>query len=162
MREYLLSLLAATLVISVLHILTPAGEGGGLYKHYRLLSALLLVCLLLSPLAGTLDVLQDIMDGSFRFPWEEEEGTPDYREELDAAMNDASQVYVAQLLTQTLETEFSIPAGELRCVIEWNPDGSKPTLVTLLLSGSAIWKDARAMQSFVEELLNCPCQSAIE
>lgn len=78
-------------------------------------------------------------------------------------MESASRSYFAQSLTQMLEQRFSIPAGEIRCTVRWQQDEElRPDRVTLVLSGSAIWKNPAEMEEFVTGLLGCECVTAIE
>ncbi len=68
------------------------------------------------------------------------------------------------MLTVTIEKQFGIEAGEVRCLVAWEQEGETltPTRVTVVLSGKAIWKDPHAIEAFVTELLGCDCTTAIE
>lgn len=160
MKSYLYALLLVALATALVGILSPDREKGGMGKHLRLLSSLLLICVLIAPLKSGIASLLEWSRGEISIPGLE---TPDpevdrlqFQEQLD----DATREYVCQMLTQTIEQEFSIPTGEARCMIRW--DGDTPTLVTVVLSGSAIWKDPEVIENYVSALLDCPCQSAIE
>ncbi|MBR2721483.1 MAG: hypothetical protein IKB75_01745 [Clostridia bacterium] len=159
MKQYLLGILVATLLISILRILSPEGES--VFSHYKLLTSLFLLCILLAPAASALDALHGVIEGELPFPWEQEDEKSDYVERWEGIKDDASRDYITQLLTRTLEEQCSVPTGEIRCVIDWGEDGT-PWRATVFLTGSAIWKDPKVMEALVEELLGCPCQSAIE
>ena len=94
----------------------------------------------------------------------EGEGEEDYRTELESSMNSASASYFGEMLTQTLEAQFSIQTGDVRCAVKWENNGENlaPTRVTVYLSGKAIWQDPRAIEAFVGELLGCECITVIE
>ena len=49
MRSYLLSILGASLIAGVVETAVPEGENGGLKKALRTVSALILLCVILSP-----------------------------------------------------------------------------------------------------------------
>lgn len=161
MREYLLMLIGASLLVAILAILAPPK---GLARSLRLLSSLFLICVLLSPLLDILTELARWSAGEAELPWEEALEVPDYRQQLEEALNTASMNYVADLLTRQLEEQFEIPTGDVRCRIEWKTDDGKllPSSVTVLLSGRGIWKDTAAIESWVSTLLDCPCESALE
>ena len=93
-----------------------------------------------------------------------ETDSSDYTAQMEEAVQSASKTYFAQSLTQMLEQRFSITPGEVRCSIQWaeGDDGMQPLKITLILSGSAIWKNPADMEEFVTGLLGCECVTAIE
>lgn len=164
MKAYLTSLITAALIAALVSILTPNGERGGIAGHQKLLTSLFLVCVLIAPLNGAIKGLQALIGGDLSFietaPTEKNE----YREQMNDAINSASERYFTQMLTQTISENFSIPTDELRCLVAWkkNEEDLAPDRVTVILTGSAIWKDPHAIEAFVTELLGCPCATAIE
>ena len=165
MKSYFLSIAATALIASIVSILSPAGEGGGISRHLKLFTSLLLVCVLISPIGGWIGGIQDWFNGELAFPWEDTEKNIE-NNNLQDRLDEMSTEYFTALLTETLEREFSIETGDLRCVVIWqsenDPDHLRPERVTLLLSGRAIWKNTEAMEDFVTSLLGCACTSAIE
>lgn len=162
MKEYLLSLLVAAILISILGMLAPEG---GLGKHLRLLLSLFLICVLISPLSSLPEKLQDFPNGILTFPWEDQEDAKeDYKQQLEESLSTSSKEYFDQALTQALALQFGIELGTVRCVTEWNDENGNahPQRVTVLLSQSAIWKDPHAIQTYVNELLGCECVVALE
>ena len=166
MKAYLLTLFTTALVIMLIGILAPEGEKVGLSKHVGLLSSLCIVCVLIAPLGNAITDIREALDGNVEFPWAENTNQAEspYRDQLQSALDEAGDTYFTEMLTQMLEREFSIPAGEIRCVTFWEQDDENPKLskITVLLSGSAIWRDTAAIEAFVTNLLGCPCISAIE
>jgi hypothetical protein len=164
MKTYLLTLIAAALVAALVGILSPEGERGGIGKHMKLLTSLFLICVLIAPLERVIDGLRSLADGSFEITLPEGEGKEDFRTELESSMNSASASYFGEMLTQTLEAQFSIQTGDVRCAVKWENNGENlaPTRVTVYLSGKAIWQDPRAIEAFVGELLGCECITVIE
>lgn len=162
MKAYILSLLAASLVAAIVGILSPSGEGGGIAKHLRLVCALFLLCALLSPLPSVLELLKDLSDGNLSFPGIETDMEEDYRDRLEGALDESARTYVQQMLTESIEEKFSISRGEVKLQIQWDDKGERPTRVTVLLSGGAIWKNPHEISNFVSTLLKCECVCAIE
>ena len=160
MQAYLISLFIASLVGALIGILSPEG---GMAKHVRLVTALVLICILISPLGDVIGALQDFASGSLDFP-STENNTDDYLEQLGNATDEASKSYFAQMLTETLEEQFSMPTGTVRCQIAWIKTGDilSPSRVTVVMSGASIWKNPHEIKDFVEELLGCECVTAIE
>lgn len=164
MGTYLISLIAAALVAALVGILTPEGAGGGIAKHMRLLIALFLLCALISPIKETITSLMDFANGELPLPELGDVGEEDYQKALEEAMSTSSKAYLVQLLTQGIEREFSIADGEVRCAVRWNDakDDLRPTRVTVILSGRAIWCDPAPIEQYVTNLIGCECVTAIE
>lgn len=159
MKGYLLSLLAASLCVALVGILAPSSS----QKYIRFIASLFLICVLVAPLPRVLSAinesgeLPDLIGGNVQPP-------SDYEERMEEALEQASGAYFAETLTQLIEERFSIPDGSVRCTVKWNSDGDKfaPERVTVILSGSAIWKNPSEIEAFVSSLLGCECISAIE
>ena len=162
MKEYLIILIGTSLSISLFSLLIPDGATS---KYVRLLSALFLVCVIISPINGLIDGIRAFASGELPIPeWEGATDT-DPDKELQTALDNASKSYFLQSLTQMLEQEFSIHAGEISCNAVWqaNADGQiKPTEIHILLYGSAIWKDPKKIESYINDLLGCKCIIAVD
>lgn len=159
MQTYLLSLLGGALAAALVGILAPEGAS----RHIRLVSSLFLICVLVAPLPKAIGSVSSWFEELEEAADAGESGGGDYAAQLEAAMESASRSYFAQSLTQMLEQRFSIPAGEIRCTVRWQQDEElRPERVTLVLSGSTIWKNPAEMEEFVTGLLGCECVTAIE
>lgn len=159
MQTYLLSLLGGALAAALVGILAPEGAS----RHIRLVSSLFLICVLVAPLPKAIGSVSSWFEELEEAADAGESGGGDYAAQLEAAMESASRSYFAQSLTQMLEQRFSIPAGEIRCTVRWQQgEELRPERVTLVLSGSAIWKNPAEMEKFVTGLLGCECVTAIE
>ncbi len=164
MRNYLIALLSASLLAALIGVLSPSGEKGALEKHMRLISVLFLICVLIAPAKSALKGLEGLISGDIVPSLPDYGDRPSYEDQMEEALGEASTAYFTEMLTQMLEEQFEIASGEVRCIVAWSEeDGTlKPTQVTVVLSGKAIWKNPQDMESFVEGLLHCPCTSAIE
>lgn len=163
MKTYFISLVVAALIVAMIGILSPEGERGGIAKHLKLLTSLFLICVLISPLKSVAQDLFDLANGNL--DWlETDDPEEDYRQQMNDALDASSKSYFTQMLTQTLQTQFSIESGELCCQIQWSDENDelKPTKVTVILSGKAIWVNPEKIESYVTELLGCECVTAIE
>ncbi len=161
MGTYIISLLSAALAIAIIGNLTPEG---GISKHIRLLSSLFLICVLIAPASKMIEALRAIANGSFELDRFEESSESDIRDQMQAGLDESSKKYFLDSLTQMLEVEFSIEQGDIRCKATWAERDKEivPERITVLLSGSAIWKDPIKIETFVTELLGCECITAIE
>lgn len=164
MKEYIVSLFAAALVAALIGVLSPEGEGGGISKHMRLLTALFLLCVIVAPIGGLIGTLEGMLDGTESLPGLEGDAEEGYREEMENALSSAAKPYFANLLIEAVKKEFSIPDGEVRCSIRWRDgeSGATPDRISIILSGSSIWKDPSGIEKFVRERVGCECVTAIE
>ena len=164
MNGYLIALLSTALGISLVSILTSDGAGGGIAKHVRLLSSLILICILIIPFENLIEKLKNLTSGEITFPGIELPEENDAKDQLQGTLDDASKQYFVQSLTQMLEKQFAIQSGDLRCNVRWTQqeDRAVPQKITVILSGSAIWKDPHPIEAFVTELIGCECITAIE
>lgn len=162
MNAYLFSLLTLCLAVMTLGVLLPSSGRGGLGRYAGLLISLLLIVCLISPVKTLLEGLLSIADGEISMTTPLPSDKEELQKELQNALDESSRIYFAGMLSMTLEREFSIPAGEVEAVILWNEVGNAPASVTLLLSGSAVWKNPAPMEAYVSELLDCPCTSAVK
>ena len=159
MVVYFTSVLGAALTVAVVNLLAPESYA----KIIRLISSLLLICVLISPLPSAIKKLADLPDQLEDLSNSASESSP-YKEQMEEALNQSSRAYFAQALTQMLEARFEISTGEVRVVIRWTEqdDSTRPERVTVILSGSAKWKNPSEIEEFVSGLLGCDCVSAIE
>ena len=101
MKSYLYALFLISLAAAIAGILSPEGEKGGLLKHMRLLSALLLTVVLILPLKSGISYLLALQNGEIPLPeWEEdaESGNEDLQDRLD----ELSKEYFSDSLTELL------------------------------------------------------------
>jgi len=164
MASYLFTLVAASIAVAVIGILAPSEGRNTLTQHVRLITVLVLIVLLVSPMHSAIRAVRDFLNGEITLPGLDAPTEDSYREQMEEALGNASTEYFTQSLTRMLESEFEIETGNVRCRVEWQTDGGRlfPAHVTVILSGRAIWKDAGAIERFVSELLGCECASAIE
>jgi len=160
MKAYLLSLLGASLTIALVGILSPNATS----KHLKWLCSLFFVCVLIAPLPRLLEWAMENGERLSSPSIGDSSTVTDYQKQMEEAVNSASRSYFAQTLTQMLEQRFDVTPGEVRCLIVWEEEGEqlRPQKITLILSGSAIWKNPAELEDFVTNLLGCDCVSAIE
>ena len=159
MVVYFTSVLGAALAVAVVNLLAPESSS----KIIRLVSSLMLICVLIAPLPSAIKKLADLPNRLEDLSDSATESSP-YKEQMEQALNQSSRSYFAQALTQMLESRFEIPSGEIRVVIRWaeQEDAARPEKITVILSGSAKWKNPSEIEEFVSGLLGCECVSAIE
>ncbi len=158
MKSYLLSLFGASIAVILAEIIVPERAA----KFFRLITSLFLVCVLIAPLPRAAKAIREVTDELLSRA-EEDQTLGGYHQEMQEAMDGASKTYFVQTLTATVCERFGVKREELTCAVTWGDDGELTVRrVTLILSGSAIWKDPAPMEEFVSGLLGCECVSAIK
>ena len=160
MNAYLLSLLGAALVAALIGVFAPSENAAGSGKALRLLTILVLFCVIAAPLP---DLITNRKNLPFLSP-EAAEQTYDFELRSKTSLDAASRAYFVRALTAHLKEKFGVAQGEIACAVTWEEtdDEAKPASVTLILSGSAKWKNPHEMEAYVSELLGCPCNSTID
>lgn len=154
MTAYLLTLFGSALAVALVDLLVP--ERGR--KTVRLISALFLLCVLSAPLHRAFRAIRD-----YTIPDAAQDAREEYTQKMKQAMESASRTYFARTLTELIGEQFALAEGSVRCEIEWEADNETvPKKITVILSGSAIWRDPEKIESFVEDLIGCECVTAIE
>lgn len=154
MTAYLLTLFGSALAVALVDLLVP--ERGR--KTVRLISALFLLCVLSAPLPRAFRAIRD-----YTIPGAAQDAREEYTQKMKQAMESASRTYFARTLTELIGEQFALTEGSVRCEIEWEADNETvPKKITVILSGSAIWRDPEKIESFVIDLIGCECVTAIE
>ena len=73
MREYLMSLIMAALIVGLIGALVPEGEGGGLRKYVTFAGCLCVLLLLISPITRVLGFVSELSDGDFDISLDKQE-----------------------------------------------------------------------------------------
>ena len=154
MTAYLLTLFGAALAAALVDLLVP--ERGR--KTVRLISALFLLCVLSAPLPKAFRAIRD-----YTLPDTASDAREEYGKKMKEAMESASRTYFAKTLCELITEQFGLAEGTVRCAVDWKEDGgTAPETVTVILSGSSVWKDPEKIETFVQDLIGCTCVTAIE
>lgn len=154
MQQYLMGLFALALCCAVVEMLSPDGEGGGIARHIKLMSALCLLCVLLSPVVTWLregeslpDHLRDFWDGLTQDAEDTEQ------ELLDRWEQESERLDIAlaeETVAEMLETKFSLSSEDCRVSLTLD-DGGNITCVRVALRGRGIWCNTHEMQAYIEQ-----------
>lgn len=158
MSGYLLSVIAAALIVGVIGALVPSGEGDGLKKCVCFIGALCVLCLLISPLGQLRERLDSIGEsiGSF-FDREaaEREYEAQYREYLLSFGADS----ITLALREHICERFDISSENCHIRVETGEREGElcVTQVTVVLSGVALFCDPHEIEDYIGELFGCRC-----
>lgn len=162
MNQYVLSILAATLLAAVTEKLAPAGEGGRMAAHVRFLTALFLIVALITPVKDAVTYLKglttDDVSGIVN-DWVDLPEQGDYSEVLGSTLTAVTAEEAEGWLKKILAERFSIPADTCTLWVGCVSDGTAVTFseVRIALSGASALKDPHPIEAYVSEMLGCPC-----
>ena len=160
MKTYFLSVLVVALIGGICEELLPEGSAR---QNLRLAAGLCVLAVLILPAKDALTGLSDLaarIDLSGLIAPETEAGE-DYESIFSDAMQSHSAREAGDRLAALVGAQFGIDAGDCRAEVELSADGSA-SRVLITLSGRGILKDPHAIIQYVNGLLSCPCDVAVE
>ena len=162
MTGYILTLLAASVAVSVIEMLVPKGDGGRLTACVRVVTGLFLLVALLHPLQEGLRILRAVAEGDLTDALEvrvEEDSPEDYRATFYQSLAAVGEEEMEAWVIETLETTFGIPPTG--CAVEaiWRSEGEgvMPEELRIGLRGRYALEDPRPLESFYALRFGCPC-----
>ena len=152
MKEYVITLMAASLLVGMIGVLIPKPHKG----YVRFLCGLCMICLLARPLAGTLGAweLFTISDGE-----QEKQEDALYDEIYQNTIRDFNAGKIADALKDMISKDFSLSQEDLSIAVELEEIEEKIVIkkTTVSLSGNAVLQDPRELVSYLEGMLGCQC-----
>ncbi len=163
MKQYIITVVIVGMIGSIVSILSPDGEGGGLKSHVRLAIGLVLTLVCVSPLIslvktlGELDVqgLVGEIEGSDR-----EEYESIFQSGYDAAEIENLKEGIKAILRE----RFDIADDECYVSVVTRADNDeKRRLERIFINfyGAAIWKNTGEIESYLSELFGCEIVTAV-
>lgn len=154
MREYLLNVIGAALIVGVIGILVPAD---GLKKYVVFIGSLCILGILLSPLNALSDFLGELgtdrLYGIADSLYDEKKYDEKYREYMSGIGCEAVADEICRLLCEN----FSISDSECHVGVTFSGEGEEVALgrVTVILSGRSVFRDPYEIEDYLSRLLGC-------
>ncbi len=168
MKEYILSVICVSIIGSVVSMLTPEGEGGGLGRHTKLIFGLCLIIVSLYPIKNVILYLDEL-----DIKTQVGESSPD-NEELESIFDSSYNASEAENLKSgiinILCRRFEMDMSECRVDLTFRDVpasgteiGTKRELerIFITLYGSAIWKDTGEIEDYFTSIFKCEVVTAI-
>lgn len=160
MREYVITLIAVSIICGIVQTLAPEGNGDGLRKYVKLASTLCLLCIIIAPVSVFIRELNDngIALGEGWLEVEELDGRYEevYKESIEG--------YTAAELEEICETEvsrrFEISGDifDISVVIISENEMLKVERATLFLHKTTDKNDPRDIAEYISYMLECECE----
>lgn len=161
MSGYLLSVIAASLVVGVVGAMVPTGEGDGVKRTVCFIGALCVLSVLIAPVGNVLGWLGQVGEGvSSLFDREqyEQRYEQQYRDYLLSFGSDS----IAEALREHICEQFDMPNEQCHVRVTTGEREGELCVedVTVILSGTALFRDPYKIEAYIGELLGCRCTVA--
>ena len=157
MREYLMSLIMAALIVGLIGALVPEGEGGGLRKYVTFAGCLCVLLLLISPITRVLGFVSELSDGDFDISLDKQ--TDQYEEQFKQYIMSLGEDSISAELVGVICEKFDISEQECHVKVDTYDAQGEMAIgrVTVILSGKAIFRDPYEIEQYITGLLGCEC-----
>ena len=157
MREYLMSLIVASLIVGLIGVLVPEGDGGGLRRYVTFTGSLCVLILLISPVTRVLGFVSELSDGGVDVSFENR--ADEYDEQFKQYITSLGEESITSELTDIICKQFDISDKECHVKVDTYDAQGEMAIghVTVILSGKAIFRDPYEIEQYITELLGCEC-----
>jgi hypothetical protein len=154
MQQYLMGLFTLALCCAVVELLAPAGEGGGIARHIKLLSALCLLCTLISPLISLLQnggELPKIWEDWFKEWTDTDEEIKEWEDRWQEESEGLDIAYAQLMVADMIREEFGLEASDVRVELLLDEEEGSVKEARVALTGKAIWVDTHRMEAYIKD-----------
>lgn len=162
MKAYLIQIVTMSLLCGLVEMLIPAGEREGLRRSVRLLTALCLMCLMISPLRETREFFRSLNLGTWA-RGVEGEAQEEYERMMEQKLSAATREQLCEELYVMLDEQFDISRADCTLTVDFEEgdEALKVRQVWIALHGKAVLRDPRTIETAVSGILNCPCTVSV-
>ena len=164
MKTYIIAIMCISVVGSIVSILAPEGESGGLGKHIKLIFGLCLIIVCLAPIKKGIEALSSLDVGDI-LPDVSQDGE-EYESIFDFAYGSAEIQNLREGIKRILLDRFHIDGSE--CSVSVSLDGSagdteprRLSRILITLYGSAVFCDSGEIEEYFSDLLGCEVVTAV-
>ena len=161
-KGYILSVMCISIIGSLISMLSPEGEGGGIGKNIRLIFGLCVVLVCINPIK---DIVLQIKDLDFDSIIELPDGEGDrYDEIFDSSYSSAEIENLKEGIKQMLFDRFNIDGTECSVLVKVTSAGegkSRLEHIFITLYGSAIFKNTDEIEEYIGKIFGCEVITAI-
>lgn len=163
MKLYVVSVIIIGVIGSIIRLLSPVGEGGGLKNHVKLAIGIAIIPICIFPLTSFIEEMRNFDAGQIvgeaeKDKWQEYESI--FNEEYLFAEEDNLREGIASIL----EDRFGIERSDSYVSVKFSRDTDgtrKLERIFINLYGAAIWKDTGEIESYLSSILNCQVVIAV-
>lgn len=162
MESYVYALILTAVMAAIAELLT---DGTGASGAVRLVAGLCVLTALIQPLGDGVRWLRGVSSEENLSEWlSVPEADLDAGAVFSQQVSSLSEQAVADEAERLMQEKFGVPADQCRVVAEVAVEQGKPRIerLTVVLSGSAILKNPRTVQAYMEQAFGGECTVAVE
>lgn len=163
MKSYIISIICVGVIGSIISLIAPEGEGGGLGKHVRLAVGCVLVLTCVSPLGDLIEGLR-ALDLSGLVPEVNEGAIEEYESIFGNSYEAAELSSLKEGIAAMLEERYGVEREDCKVEVIADRNGSgelELKRIFITLYGSAIWKDTGEIERYFGRLFDCEIVTAV-
>ena len=155
MREYIFSIIGASLIAAVITLFLP--EGREISKYVKLLVSLAVICVIANPFGNSSGKLEISEFFSSLIPEQSVGGEEKYY----GVLTDIGERELEKKLQTLICEKFSISADDIEITVEAHEENGVLTLdrVAVGLYRAAVLKNPYEIEEYVSELVGCDCET---
>ena len=150
MREYFKQLIVTAVLCGLGGHLLPGGEGGTYGRHWRLLSGVCMLLLLVQPIRLVVREGENLWHMLQSAIAQAEEDAATYDTQHEELLQQWDVRIAACAIEQALCEQFAMDAEDVEVTIRLQAETDEIAHVYVALSGRAIWQDAQKIRQYIE------------
>lgn len=163
MKAYIISVMLVAVIASIVTVIAPEGEGGGLKNHVRLAVGIAILPIIIIPIISFAETVRDF--DSQGFFGEINEGDMDkYESIFEEGYLSAESENLREGIAVMLKDRFGIERDEcyISVSILQNESGERRLeRIFINLYGKAVFKDTGEIEAFLSQLFSCEVVIAV-
>lgn len=167
MKAYLMTVVWAAVAGILAELIGDDGQSGA--KLLRLLTGIMILSAVISPLRSLLQIGPDSLLDRLRGAYEEAQAASAeageiYAEGTMELIRTMGETEAANTVTELVAGEFALPAECCRAEVDLTEENGQFSLseVRIILSGKGVFADPYAVETYLEELLGCKAEVSLE
>lgn len=155
MKQYIFSIILVSVIASVVSIIAPEGEGGGISRHVSLAVGVSLVLVCFAPAVQAVEWLREL-DIEAVLPNGEDE-REEYESIFNSTYTDAEVDNLCEGIKSLVSQKYGLDPLSFTVSVRLTKNGQdkRPERITLTLYGSAIWADTGEIERYLGSLFGC-------
>ncbi|MBE6684812.1 MAG: hypothetical protein E7592_04095 [Ruminococcaceae bacterium] len=163
MKSYIISIICVGVIGSIISLIAPEGEGGGLGKHVRLTVGCVLILMCVSPLGELIEGLREL-DFSGLVPEVNDGAIEEYESIFGNSYEAAELSSLKEGIAAMLEERYGVAREDCKVEVIADRNGSgelELKRIFITLYGSAIWKDTGEIERYFGGIFDCEIVTAV-
>ncbi len=161
MKGYIISVMCVSVVASLVSILSPDGDGGGMARNMKLICGICIVTVAVNPIFSLIKEVKNLdIESMVGDDYEKN----DYQDKFDSSYAEAELENLRIGIRQMLSDKFGIDMSESSVSLTVSKNGSgemELERILIILYGSAIFKNTTEIESYIGEIFACETVTAI-